>query len=182
MKIKINILPDEQKEERIIEKKIGEVLRFGLSICFVLAFFSAVLFSAQIVLFGDLKSARADSESHRQNVDKESEQAENFLADVNAASQKISRISGEVPRWSKVFLRISRIAPAGVKLTSVVVEKEHMKISGFSRAREDFLEFQEELKKEGIKNLSSPVSNIVSPKDFDFEMEADLEKNYLNKP
>lgn len=182
MKIKINILPDGQKEERITERKIGAVLRFGLSICFALAFFSSVILAVQIILYADFISAKASSESHRQNVDKESEQAEKFLEDVNSISQRVSKTSGETPRWSKVFLEISRITPGDIKLTSVRVEKEHMKIAGFSKTREAFLEFQEKLKGEGFKNLASPVSNVVSPKDFNFEMEADMDKNYLNQP
>ncbi|MDI6778076.1 MAG: hypothetical protein QMD77_02695 [Patescibacteria group bacterium] len=182
MKIRINILPDAQKEERFTEQKIGAVLRFGLLICFVLAFFSSVLLVAQIILYADYKVAKAGSESRRQNVDKESDQAEQFLADINSLSQKINKTSDETPRWSKVFLRISQIAASDIKLTSVHVEKEHMKISGFSKTREAFLEFQEKLKGEGLKNLKSPVSNVVSPKDFDFEVKADIDKNYLNQP
>jgi len=182
MKININIIPGEQKKERMLEQKIGAILRFGFSIFFALVVLLSILIITQITLNADYKLARDDSQSRRQNFSKESEQAESFLVNINSLSQKINKISGETPRWSKVFLQITQAAPAGIKLTLIHVEKEHMKIAGFSKTREAFLEFQEKLKTEGFKNLTSPVSNVVSPKDFNFEVEADLDKKYLNQP
>jgi hypothetical protein len=182
MKVDINIIPDEQKKERMLERRIGAILRFGFSIFFALIVLSSVLFIAQVILNADYKLAKENSQSRRQSFSRESEQLEDFLVNINLLSQKINKTSRETPRWLKVFARIAETAPPEIKLISVHAEKEHLKISGFSRTREAFLDFQEKLKTEGIKNLTSPVSNVVSPEDFNFEIGMDLDKNFLNQP
>jgi hypothetical protein len=180
MKIDINIIPDEEKRERAIEKKVGLILRISFSFIFALAVLSGGLFAAQYFLSINYSAAKADSQSQRQNSDKESEQTESFLASVSTLSQKIAKTSDETPRWSKIFVSLSQITPADITLTAVHAEKEHIKISGFSKTREAFLEFQKKIEESEFKNLKSPESNFVSQKDFIFEIEADIDKDFLN--
>ncbi len=182
MRIDVNIIPDEQKRERAVEQKTGAIVRFGFSLILALVVLFFALLAAQIVLRADYQSARDSSQSRAGGSVRESDQAESFLTKVNSLSKKINGTSAETPRWSKVTLAISEAAPDDVKLTAVHVEKEHLKIGGFSRTREAFLNFQDKLRAAGFKNLVSPVSNVVSPRDFNFEVEADLDKSYLNQP
>jgi Tfp pilus assembly protein PilN len=181
MKIKINILPDEQKEKRELERKIGAILRFSSSIVFVLLILAIVLFSAQIVLGIYYNSAKKTSQKNQSQPSRNVESTEKLFNDVNLITKKIKLISGEIPRWSRVFEKISDIAPNEVRITLIHVEKEHMMINGFSKTREAFLEFQDKINSEGFKNLVSPVANLVSPSNFDFEVEVDVDKDYLNQ-
>ena len=182
MRIDINIIPDEEKKERKAEKKMGFILRISFSVFFALTVLSGVLFFAQFALNADYNAAKADSQNRRQNFSKESEETEGFLTSVNALSQKIKKTSDEIPHWSKIFVNLSRFTPVEIKLTLVDVEKEHIKINGFSKTREAFLEFQKKLEEGEFKNLKSPESNFVSQKDFIFEVEADFDKSYLSRP
>lgn len=182
MRVNINIIPDEQKRERETERKVGAIARFGFSLTLALLVLSAALTVAQLVLDADYQSAKAGSPSPSGGSAGESDQAESFLKKVNSLAKKINVTSAETPRWSKIFLEISDEAPEDIKLTAIHIEKEHLKIDGFSKTREAFLAFQDKLRAAGFKNLVSPVSNVVSPKDFNFEMEADLDKNYLDQP
>ena len=181
MKVSINILPDEQKEKRGIEKKIGKIIRFGFSLVFALLVLLAVLFSAKLVMNIDYKSVQETFGSHSENSDKDIKQTEKFLADMNNISGKINKISDETPRWSKILKKISEICPPDLQVTLFHVEKQHIKIGGFSKNREAFLGFQEKLKAEGFGNINSPISNLVSPKDFKFEIEMDVDSKYLNQ-
>jgi Tfp pilus assembly protein PilN len=181
MKIKINILPDEQKEKRELERRIGAIARFSSSIVFVLLVLAIVLFSAQIVLGINYNSAKKTSRNNQNQPSRDVENTEKLFNDVNLVTKKIKSTSGEIPRWSKVFKKMSDIAPDEIIITLIHAEKEHMKITGFSKTREAFLDFQEKIKSEGFKNLVSPVANLVSPADFNFEVEADVDKDYLNQ-
>jgi len=180
--IKVNLLPDKSKESRKLEETVGYILQLGFSVVFALLVLLVILLFMQMALDIELKSAQKESRIHSGKNKEEIQQTEDFLKSINSISQKMNKTSEEIPRWSKVFKRLSEICPDEVNLVSIHIEKEHMKIAGFSKTREAFLDFQEKLKGEGFSNLASPVSNVVSPKDFDFSMEVDLEKDYLNRP
>lgn len=180
--IRINLLSDREKKERLISKKVGVIARLGLAIVFVLILLAIVIFSALVILDINLKSVREEAKKYPAESVKEIEETENLLEDMKSISQKIGKNSQDVPYWGKVFRVISAISPDGVKMTNIHIEKEHMKLSGFAKTREEFLVFQEGLKKDYFKNIVSPVSNLVSPKDFSFTVEFDVEKNYLNQP
>jgi Tfp pilus assembly protein PilN len=179
--IRINLLPDREKESKRIEKTIGNIARTGLSVVFSLVALFAYMLAIQVVLGIELSSARFESAAHSEKTANEMKETEEMLKNVNAATQKVNRTSKEMPCWSKVLKHLSDICPDGVRLDSAHIEKEFVRIQGFSKTRESFLQFQEELKKEGFTNIVSPVSNVVSPKDFEFTVEADVEKKYLNE-
>lgn len=181
MKININILPDEQKEKRGTEKKIGAVSRFGSSLIFVLLFLTAVLFCAKMVLNINYRSVEDSANDHPRVADEEMKQTEAFLNEVNASTHNISNISSNTPRWSKVLKKMSDISPPDMRISLIHVEGAHIKLQGFSKSREAFLDFQEKLKTEGYKNINSPLSNLVSPKNFNFEIEMDVDSKYLNQ-
>lgn len=180
--IKINLLPNQEKEKRALEKKIGSVLRAGFSVALSLLVLSVFLFSTGMILSVYLKSAQEESRAQGGKSVGEIGKTENLFRELDSASVKIAKVSGEIPYWGKVLDRISQICPEEIKITNVHVEKEHLKISGFSKTREGFLQFQDGLKGEEFLNLVSPVSNLVSPKDFNFLVEVDLEKSYLDHP
>ncbi len=182
MKVSINILPDEQKEKREIEKKIGKISCFGFSLVFILLVLLAVLFSARLVLNIDYKSVQETVGNRPGNSEEDINQTENLLSEINNISKKINKTSEETPRWSKVLKKIAEISPPDSKITLIHVEKEHIKLDGFEKNRDPyFLDFLEKLKAEGFKNIDSPDSNIVSKNDFNFEIEMDVDSKYLNQ-
>ena len=180
--IKINLISDKEKKERLTDKKVGIAVRLGLSIVFALLLLASVMFSALVVLEINLKSVRKETKAYPAGSVKEIEATENLLKNVESISQKIGKNSQNVPYWGKVFEAVSAISPDGVKMTNIHIEKEHVKLTGFAKTREEFLAFQEGLKRDYFKNLNSPVSNLVSPKDFSFAVEFDVDKSYLNQP
>ena len=181
MKININILPDEQKEKRAIEKEIGIFGRFGFSLIFVLLVLITVLFSAQLILNIEYRSVEDTANNHPGTADVEMKQTEAFLNEVNASAQKINNISSDTPRWSKVLKKMSDIASPDMRISLIHVEGNHIKLQGFSKSREAFLDFQEKLKVENYNNINSPISNLVSPKNFNFDIEMDVDSKYLNQ-
>ena len=177
--IRINLLSDKEKKERLTDRKVGNVVRLGFSIVFALLILAAVMFSALVILGINLESVKEEAKTYSAGSVKEIEETENLLKDVESLSKKIEKNSQDVPRWGKFLEVISDISPGGVKVTNIHIEKQHVRLTGFSKTREEFLAFQESLRRDSFKNLSSPVSNLVSPKDFPFTVEFDVEKDYL---
>jgi hypothetical protein len=178
----VNILPDEQKEKREIERKIGAIGRFGSSSIFALLVLAAALYSVGMVLDISVRSVQDTASGNTGKADRDIKETEKFFNEVNMSAQKINKISADIPRWSKVMKKLSEISPPDLRFTLIHVEKEHIKLNGFSKNREpSFLDFQERLKTEGFQNIISPNSNLVSKNDFNFEIEMDVDKKYLNQ-
>jgi len=180
--IRINLLSDKEKKERLADKKVGNVIRLGLSIVFSLLLLTAVMLSALVILGINLESVKTETKTYPADSVKEIEETENLLKDVETISQKIGKNSQDIPYWGKLLELVSEISPSGVRITNIHIEREHVKLTGFAKTREDFLVFQERMKKDYFKNIDSPITNLVSPQDFSFTVEFDVEKSYLNQP
>ncbi len=180
--IKINLLSNEERKKRLVNKKAGLIVRLGLSVVFALVILSLIMFSALIILEINLKSVKEETKKYPASSAKEVEETEDLLKGVNSVSKKIYEDSKNVPRWKKILDFFAAVCPEGLQITNIHIEKEHVKIAGFSKTREEFLNFQESLRKDYFKNLDSPVSNLVSPENFSFSLEFDVDKNYLSQP
>lgn len=176
MLIKINIIPENEKKERLLKKKIEAILQFGTEITLILIVFLIILLTLRVVLDIEHKAVKMELAEKNSKTDKSIEETEKLLNSASAISQKVNKTSSEMNSWFDFFKRLSGIYPDGVKATSIHIEQQHVKISGFSKRREDFLKFLENLEKENIKNVVSPVSNLVAPENFDFDIEFDIGK------
>lgn len=174
--IKINIIPDIQKKDRLLEQKIGSILRFGLKIAFVFLFFSAILFSIQIILNMKYKAAKENSLGRENKSDLNIQEIEKLLADANVVSRKTNKTFSGVANRSELLEEISNLCPEDAKINSMHIEEKHVKLTGFSKTREAFLSLQENFKGAGFDNFVSPVSNLVSPQNFNFEIEFDIKE------
>ncbi len=178
MKIKLNIIPEKRKKERILQKRIGAILRFGYKTFFVFVFFLLILISMRTILEIEYRAVSQKPEAANE-IDMDIEGSENLLTSTNKISEKVEKSVSETLNWTVIFEELSSACPDGIKITSVHAELEHVKLSGFSKTREAFLTFEERLKSSGMKNIVSPVSNIVAPENFEFEVEFDLDKKYF---
>lgn len=91
---------------------------------------------------------------------------------------KISKISSNIPNWARVLVRISELSPDGIRIDQLSADGSQLKISGFSKTRDDFLNFQDKLKTEGFQ-FPVDISNLVASTDFDFDLEITVPQDYL---
>jgi Tfp pilus assembly protein PilN len=182
MMIKINLLSDKDREERKNETKLGIILRAGLSVILALLILLGLFVSFEMILNIELQSTRKETNVHPSDSQKDIALAEEMLKNAKNIAGKINSTSQEIPYWSKVFEKLSNDVPDGIKISSVHIEKLHLKITGFAKTRDAFLAFQDKLKRDEYGNLVSPISNLVAPENFNFTVETDLQKKYLNQP
>ncbi|HLM83782.1 MAG TPA: PilN domain-containing protein [Candidatus Bathyarchaeia archaeon] len=178
MKIEINVLPDGQKETIKEEKKIGFMLKIVFSFVAVLLLTNAVLYMVQMVLGIEYQAAKKASEATQaKNIGKENQLKKNFQETNNQVSN-FSKVSSTIANWDRVLARISILSPDGIRINQLSADGLQLKISGFSKTRDDFLSFQERLKQEGFQ-FPVNISNLVASENFNFDLQITIPQDYL---
>ena len=178
MKIEINVLPDKQKEKIKEEKKIGFALKIAFVFIAVLLLVNSVLYLMQVVLNIEYQAAKESSEASLVKRSGKETQLEKVFQDTNSQVAKVSKISSSIPNWARVLVRISELCPEGIRLSQLSADGSQLKISGFSKTRDDFLSFQDKLKTEGFQ-FSVDISNLVASSDFNFDLALTVPQDYL---
>jgi len=178
MKIEINVLPDKQKEKMREEKKIGFALKMAFIFIAVLLLVNSVLYLMRIVLNIGYQTAQKSSEASSSGASGKENQLEKVFQDTNSQVANVSKISSSVPNWARVLVRISELSPDGIRINQLSADGTQLKISGFSKTRDDFLNFQDKLKTEGFQ-FSVDISNLVASNDFNFDLELSVPQDYL---
>lgn len=178
MKIDINVLSDNQKEKIREERKIGFALKLGIVFIASLLLLNGVLYLLQSVLGIEYQAAqKSSSRSTAGGIAKEA-QLEKVFQETNGQVSALAKISSIIPNWARVLARISELCPGDVRTKKLSAQNNQLKISGFSKTREDFLDFQDKLKNEGFQ-FSNDISNLVASSNFDFELELTIPEDYL---
>jgi hypothetical protein len=178
MKISINVLSDDQKEKIREEKRVGFALKLGVSFIGALLLLNAMLYLLQSILGIEYQAAqKSGSHSFAGGMVKEV-QLEKVFQEANNQVAALAKISSTVPNWARVLARASELCPSDVRIKRLSAEGNQIKISGFSKTRDAFLDFQDKLKNEGFQ-FSVDISNLVASNNFDFDLEPIIPENYL---
>lgn len=178
MEISINVLPDEQKAKWDEEKKISLILKLGFSFVAVLLILNIVLALMQVVLGIEYQTAKKESEYSFTKKAAAGNQPEKVFQETNSRVATLLKIKSSIPQWTRVLAKISQILPEEIRLNQLSAEENRLKVSGFSKTREAFLDFQEKLKIEGFQ-FSVDISNLVASRDFNFDLELTIPQDYL---
>jgi len=178
MKIEINVLPDRQKEIIKEEKKIGFALKMTFTFVAVLLLANFVLYFMRVVLDIEYQAAEKSSRMSLSKSPGEESQLEKVFDDANDQVANASKISSNIPNWARVLVRISELIPEGIRVKQLSADGQQLKVSGFSKTRDDFLTLQNKLKAEGFEFLVD-VSNLVASNDFNFDLDLTIPQDYL---
>jgi len=178
MKIDINVLSDDQKEKIKEERRIGFALKLGFAFIASLVLLNGVLYLLQSVLRIEFQAAQKSSDRSFAGSMAKEVQLEKIFQEANGQVNTLSKISSTIPNWARVLARISEICPSDVRMKKLSAGENRLKISGFSKTREAFLDFQNRLKNEGFQ-FSVDISNLVASNNFDFELELTIPEDYL---
>lgn len=175
----LNLLPPQQKKNLNyeIDRRMVQFLGFW--------------FSAVIIIFGVLMlpafffiSFEQSEVEHVKKVEEEAQKAahtselEEKIRGTNALLDIILAREYKKKDVASFLGEILSGAPAGVSVTLIVHEplKNHVNISGAADTRGALLKFVDFLKKAPeIKNVSSPVSNIIRQQNINFSLEIETE-------
>ena len=105
-------------------------------------------------------------------------QLEKTFQETNSQVSALAKINSDIPNWARVLARISELCPDEIRIKQISADGTHLKISGFSKTRDGFLDFQNSLKNEGFQ-FSVDISNLVASENFDFDLDLTIPDSYL---
>ncbi|MDD5032919.1 MAG: hypothetical protein PHC85_02275 [Candidatus Pacebacteria bacterium] len=176
----INLLPVscKKKAEREILRRFIVVFGLGLAfLFFVEAAAAFVLYFTSDVYLKNFQQQMASTE----NLAK----MKNLVVleeNVGELNEFLKSFSSEAPDAEKISKEISIIAkflPSSLKIKSFSFEPakdgasiSKVNLTGFAGSRDDLLDFTGDLRRSGeFESIQSPVSNILTEKEFDFLIE-----------
>ncbi len=182
MKVILNLLPDKEKQR----EKEAKITKSALAISFSFVFFAIILvlgfFGLQQILKIEYEAAKIENSDSQGDLYSRTENLEKFLKEINLRNQQIIKINSESLNWYDILQDIAKEIPADIKITQLKIDKNSLKITGFSKTRQDYISFENVIKnKPYLENVKTPVSNLVSANDFFFNIEADVNKDKVKK-
>jgi len=179
----INLLPPEQKEGILTEKKFKLLLVLEIVFLASLLSFSLLLFLVNISILNDLRVQETILQEKEKSVslNKEFEEKLNL---VNADLSFLNRFYQENTEFTQILEKIPGLLPPGIYLTDLNFaplpkEKNAFKISlaGFCPNRETLLLLKGNLEKEAaFSEIYFPTESWLKPSDINFAISLNFKK------
>jgi Tfp pilus assembly protein PilN len=177
MDILINLLPPERQKEIKNLRYIGIVLKIGTMALFALVVLASFSYACLYFISVEEKSVEEELVRFKQARSyQETQVAQDSLREYNKIASKVkSGLKKQKEYWNIIY-EINSKVPADVVLTNFGVSADGMIVlKGLAYTRADFLAFKDGLENsELLKNLESPISNLVMEKDVSFEFTAEI--------
>lgn len=176
MNLSLNLLPPEKKDELRNLRQIGTIMKVFFVGLFAWALFLVFVEFCLFVIALQQKNLDKGISLFRQNASYlKAKSAQDMLSDYSQKSGAVERELKERDNHWGVISQINQIMPAGIILKELSVDEANLRIKGTAVRREDLLELEEKLKKsQNFENVESPISNIVSGTNAEFEITATI--------
>jgi len=176
----INLLPPQQKEEFLQERKTKAVLIL-CSLLLIFLLLIAIFFSlVKIYLAAEIQEQRYLLQSADRLIS-DPKYAE-FEKEINKANESIMLLNNFYAGQAdivQILEKVSDALPTGVSLTNFSYEKSNSQIiiQGKVGTRDNLLIFKKSLEEmKEVGNFYSPVSNLIKSSDIDFYFSFNLIK------
>lgn len=181
MDIRINLLPEEKKQEIRSNQRFYAVLWQGISLLLLLALYGGVLGGLYATLSFQLEnSEKIESNGGKEGSIAEVGHYENIFREANDQIEVTRRFQQEHIRWSRVFMALDAIVPESVTLGKVSSKDYQFSLSGKAQTREALLEFQAKMNQSDcFQNANVPLSDLFSQKNIEFQMDAEVKSSCL---
>jgi len=176
--ISLNLLSPEKKEKIKQYKNLFLIKRIIYSFIVFVILTLSLFYSTKIIIskkleniHNNIASLTATSSLGKQNS------YNKYVSELNEKIKKVNSLQKDYVLWSKYLTDFNSLIPQKIKLEQIVIKKENNSISifGYAPLREDFLEFKGNLENsEIIKNIESPISNLIKSKDVSFTLSGEM--------
>lgn len=176
----INLLPIQKKEELDSIKKIKILSILGFLLLISMVFLVVLFFSIEIYLTSENQNQKfLVDNAISLSSDPKHKELENKITESNDIIKKLDDFYKKQIEVSDAIEKITNIMPDNVSLVSISYNEKNFEISlhGKAKTRDDFLAFKKMLEEQPeIKNLNSPISNILKSVDVEFSLTFSLTK------
>ena len=176
--ITINLLPLRQKQRYKMELNRRLVVFYSIGILLILAVFIALLLSINLFISiqnDSLEQQIAVLENSPRN--REIKNLELTMRDFLTLSRKTNAVKNTLVAFNSFFPDLERVMPEGVNLNSFSLNRQSSQasLSGFALTRTEVINFKENLESlSWIKEVDSPLSNLIKEKDINFNFNLKL--------
>ena len=172
----INLLPPEEKERLLLERRKTMVIIIWVAFLFFLFSFFLILILVNVYLQTQIISQKSILEE----IERESQKAEiqNLLEKVNSANKNLEKLESFYKQkiyFIGILEKVSNTLPSGLNLVSFSISPPKISLSGFALSRENLFEFKNNIEKESsFKDAYFPPANWVKPNNIDFVVTFDI--------
>lgn len=169
----LNLLSPQKKDEleqSFIFGILGNMAEIALVIIIIS---SIILLSAKVVLNNNFEVIITQSAL----INREFGAINQDIKRLNKELRDIDAVQKNLYPWSIFLTEFSKTIPSGVRLTELSIKKDPgtITIAGYATDRANFLEFKNNLIDFPlITSLNSPISNLLLPRDINFNFDAHL--------
>lgn len=183
MKIYLDLLPEERKEEIKRKKLFFQVIRQEMLFTIPVLFFVFILVLVNLLLktkIEGLDSVFSRGSTQREYV--EIKKYEDKFNEINAKTSNILKIQNNHLNWLGFFYKLDKIVPENIYLSDLSTNNYQISLIGRAKTRDDFLKFQDKIKTEDcFSDVNVPLSNLVSKENVDFQIDFKIKDNCLKE-
>jgi hypothetical protein len=179
MKIGINLLPPNKKEEILTARRFRTVLGWEVIILFMAVAFFGFIFGINYLLSFNLQLVAESNDNKSNGAQYETiKHYENKFFEINSKIYKISSINSGQIYWSQIFMKLNDAVPDNVEISGMSTKNFLMYLAGKAKTREDLLLFKDNLSREVcFQNVNLPLSDLVSKKDIAFQIDLEIKED-----
>ncbi|KKQ46436.1 MAG: Fimbrial assembly family protein [Candidatus Moranbacteria bacterium GW2011_GWC2_37_8] len=183
MKIYLDLLPQEKKNELRRSKIFRRILHEEMLFLVPLVIFIALLLNIYYLLnFQYNSSVTLSSVNKSQDKYQELNNYEEKFKKVNASIDILSKIQSSHLHWLNVLDELGSVVPEGVYISDFSTKNYQIFLLGKARSRDNLLALKNNLdNSDCFKDVNVPLSNLVVKDNVDFQMDFVVIKDCLKK-
>lgn len=183
MKIYLDLLPKERKQELKRKKNFRKILR--QEFLFSIPFFVCIVILFNIYYLLSLQHATsitAQSQVKTQDKYQVLSTYEEKFKQANDANAALLKIQTGHLYWSNIFNKLDNSIPEGIIITDFSTKDYLILLTGKARDRNILLGFKNNLESaECFSSVNVPLSNLVVKENIEFQIDFSVNKECLKK-
>lgn len=172
MRITINLIPKEKKEELEFRRSGRVILKTGVMASFALVVFAVfIYFCMQVVGIYESAFDKEIEKAKKNPAYNKILETQSLIEDYYLKSAIIKKqFKGQEQYW-KVYQEINTLTPEGVYFKEVIFDGASVTLKGIGKRREDIIALKEGLEREEkFEKIESPISNYIQDSNAEFEL------------
>ncbi len=178
MKVTINLLPSNKKEEIRVQQLAGMVFEIGFSAVAAIAVFVIFLFSCLFII--DMQEKIITEETiqlEKVNVYGEVRKTYDLVDEYYKNTGQLEKGLSDQVSQVLILEKVNGLIPENLFLEEISIMEGKILIKGFSSSRDSLIEFRDKLEgDEQFDSVEAPISNFTASENINFTFTIGIKK------
>jgi hypothetical protein len=182
MKIKLNLISPQKKEEIRRAYWLRLVLRWEVEFVSLVIFFIVVLVSMNLILKTNIETESNGEQATRANDNKYTliKEYDTEISDITKHITSVKRMQANQLYWSKLMFKLNEKVLTGIEISSLLTSDYGIMINGKVDTRDKLIAFKDSFSQDAcFSDVNLPLSNLVSKSNIEFQMSLKIKKECL---